>query len=271
MLLNPTPVIIDTDGKHEHGHSVGDHLYIHQHSLVHDLPAHVKVVAALSFVFIAVLTPVHAVWAFACYVALLAVVIRFSKLTPSLIFRRMIVEVPFLFFAILMPFFSSGPYIEIGPLELSEAGSWAAFGILIKGTIGVVTSITLAATTRARDLLQGLERIGVPDLLVQIATFMLRYSAVVTNELSRMKVARESRGFSASGVKHWRILGQSAGALFIRSYERGERVHLAMLSRGYKGTFTDLYRVEVTRSQWVTALTLPFCALLILAIAWTTL
>lgn len=271
MQLNPTPVLIDTAGIHEHGHSVGDHLYIHKHSRIHDLPAHVKVVAALTFVFIAVLTPVHAVWAFAGYFALLALVISASKLSPALVARRMVVEVPFLLFAVLMPFFGAAPYIAVGPLNLSEAGTWAAFGILVKGTIGVVTSITLAATTRARDLLQGLERIGVPDLLVQIASFMLRYSAVVTDELSRMKVARESRGFSASGVKHWRVLGQSAGALFIRSYERGERVHLAMLSRGYNGLFVDLYKVDVARSQWIVALALPLCALAILALAWITL
>ncbi len=53
-----------------------------------------------------------------------------------------------------------------------------------------------------------------------------------------MRVARESRGFSARSVRHWPVLARSAGALFIRSYERGERVHLAMLSRGYTGSLT---------------------------------
>ena len=48
-----------------------------------------------------------------------------------------------------------------------------------------------------------------------------------------MRVARESRGFSARSVRHWPVVARSAGALFIRSYERGEQVHLAMLSRGY--------------------------------------
>jgi cobalt/nickel transport system permease protein len=50
-----------------------------------------------------------------------------------------------------------------------------------------------------------------------------------------MKIGRESRGFSARNPRHWPVLARSAGALFIRSYERGERVHLAMLSRGYTG------------------------------------
>ena len=65
--------------------------------------------------------------------------------------------------------------------------------------------------------------------------FMIRYLDVVTDELRRMQVARESRGFSARDPRHWPVLARSLGALFIRSYERGERVHLAMLSRGYTG------------------------------------
>jgi cobalt/nickel transport system permease protein len=64
---------------------------------------------------------------------------------------------------------------------------------------------------------------------------MLRYLNVINEEMVRMRIARESRGFEATGVSSWRILAQTAGALFIRSYERGERVYLAMLARGYNG------------------------------------
>jgi cobalt/nickel transport system permease protein len=183
----------------------------------------------------------------------------------------MLIEVPFVLFAVLMPFFGTEPRIEVLWFSLSEAGLWAAFGILAKGTIGVVTSVTLAATTRARDLLQGLESLGVPDLLVQIATFMLRYSAVIADDLSRMKVARESRGFSATGIKHWKVLANSAGALFIRSYERGERVHLAMLSRGYNGTIIDLNKPAVLRRDWLIAMVLPVTAGIFMTISWISL
>ena len=86
-----------------------------------------------------------------------------------------------------------------------------------------------------------------------------------------MKVARESRGFSATGIKHWKVLAHSAGALFIRSYERGERVHLAMLARGYNGTIIDLYKPIVVRQDWLAALVLPVLALTIMTIAWVTL
>ncbi len=271
MRVSSQPVILETHQLHEHGHGVGDHLYVHRHSFVHNLPAQVKTVAAIVFIFMVVLTPVRAVGAFAIYLGLVFLVVKIADIPFPLVLKRMLIEIPFVIFAVLMPFFGPEPRVEFLGLSLSQEGLWAAFGILAKGTIGVATSITLAATTRARDLLQGLEKSGVPDLLVQIASFMLRYSAVVTDDLSRMKVARESRGFSASGIKHWKVLANSAGALFIRSYERGERVHLAMLSRGYNGTIIDLYQPTVTTRDWWTAMALPIIAASIMVGAWITL
>jgi len=153
-------------------------------------------------------------------------------------------EVPFVVFALLMPFIATGPRVDVLGVAVSQPGLAAAWALLVKGTLGVLASLTLAATTEPRDLLAGLERLRVPNLLVQIMGFMVRYLDVVTDEMRRMRVARESRGFSARDVRHWPVIARSAGALFIRSYERGERVHLAMLSRGYTGTLPDTETVH---------------------------
>jgi cobalt/nickel transport system permease protein len=69
--------------------------------------------------------------------------------------------------------------------------------------------------------------------------FMLRYLEVVGDELRRMRIASASRGFSARDPRHWPVLAKGVGALFIRSFERGERVHLAMVSRGYSGRLPE--------------------------------
>ena len=130
---------------------------------------------------------------------------------------------------------ADGPQIEVLGVTVSEHGLLGAWGLLVKGTLGVLASLTLAATTEPHHLLAGLERLRLPHQLVQIMGFMVRYLDVVTDEMRRMRVARESRGFTARNPKHWPILARSAGALFIRSYERGERVHLAMVARGYTG------------------------------------
>jgi cobalt/nickel transport system permease protein len=83
-----------------------------------------------------------------------------------------------------------------------------------------------------------------------------------------MRIARLSRGFRASGVRQWGVLAKSAGALFIRSYERGERVHLAMVSRGYAGTMPVVDEVNATRAQWAGAAALPLAALTVCLLGW---
>ena len=215
-----------------HGHK----LHFHGHSPIHRAPAHAKLLVLLAFMLLVVATPRDWYLAYGGFLLVLVAVIGVSRVPPVYILKRMVVEVPFVLFALLMPFISTGPRVDVLGLALSRPGLLAAWALLAKGTLGVIASLTLAATTEPRHLLAGLERLRLPNLLVQIMGFMVRYLDVVTDEMARMRVARESRGFNARNVRHWPILARSSGALFIRSYERGERVHLAMLSRGYTGT-----------------------------------
>lgn len=214
-----------------HGHR----LHYHAHSPLHRARPQHKLVALLAFVLVVVATPATAYVAFAAYLAVLAGVIAVSTVPPLYLLKRMVVEVPFLFFAALMPFVSHGPRTEVLGVSVSQLGLEAAIGLAMKGTLGVLASLTLAATTEPRDVLVGLERLRLPHQLVQIMGFMVRYLDVVTEEMRRMRVALLSRGFTARNPRHWGVLARSAGALFIRSYERGERVHLAMVSRGHTG------------------------------------
>ena len=223
-----------------HGHK----LHFHGHSPVHRAPAHLKVLALLGFMLLVVATPGDWLPAFAGYLAVLVAVVAVSRVPATYLLRRMVVEVPFVVFALLMPFIATGPRVDVLGVAVSQPGLAAAWALLVKGTLGVLASLTLAATTEPRDLLAGLERLRVPNLLVQIMGFMVRYLDVVTDEMRRMRVARESRGFTARDVRHWPVIARSAGALFIRSYERGERVHLAMLSRGYTGTMPRLQHAD---------------------------
>jgi cobalt/nickel transport system permease protein len=214
-----------------HGHK----LHVHGHSPVHRAPAHRKLLALLGFVLVVVATPKDWYPAYAGYLVVIAGVVALSRVPVTYLLKRMVVELPFVGFALLLPFVAQGPRTELLGLSVSEHGLLAAWALLAKGTLGVLASLTLAATTEPQELLAGLERLHLPNLLVQIMGFMVRYLDVVTSELQRMRIARESRGFTARNPRHWGVLARSAGALFIRSYERGERVHLAMLSRGYTG------------------------------------
>lgn len=244
-------------------------LYRHARSPVHALPPHTKLAATFAFVVVVVSTPRTAMWAFAGYAVLLGAVAGAARVPAGFLLRRLLIEVPFVAFAVLMPFVAEGERIDVLGLSLSVNGLWGAWNVLAKGTLGVTASVLLAATTELRALLLGLQRLRLPPLLVQIASFMIRYGDVITDEMRRMRIARESRGFEARGVRHWGVLAKSAGALFIRSYERGERVHLAMVSRGYAGSMPVIDEVRADRAQWTSALALPVAALVVCLLGWT--
>ncbi|MEU9637330.1 cobalt ECF transporter T component CbiQ [Streptomyces tendae] len=244
-------------------------LYRHGHSPVHGLPPHTKLAATFAFVVVVVSTPREAMWAFGLYALLLATVAYAARVPASFLLKRMLIEVPFVAFAVLMPFVAEGERVDVLGLSLSVNGLWGAWNVLAKGTLGVAASVLLASTTELRELLLGLQRLRLPPLLVQIASFMIRYGDVIADEMRRMRIARESRGFEAKGVRHWGVLAKSAGALFIRSYERGERVHLAMVSRGYAGSMPVIDEVTASRAQWSYALALPCAALVVCLLGWT--
>jgi cobalt/nickel transport system permease protein len=214
-----------------HGHR----LHFHGHSRIHRAQPHHKILALLAFVLVVVATPREWYAGFAAHLVVLGAVIALSRVPVTYLLKRLVVEVPFVVFALLIPFIATGPRVEVLGLTVSEPGLLAAWALLVKGTLGVLASLTLAATTEPADVLRGLERLRLPDLIVQIMGFMIRYLDVVSGELGRMLTAMKSRGCDPRRPRHWPALGRALGALFIRSYERGERVHLAMLSRGYTG------------------------------------
>jgi cobalt/nickel transport system permease protein len=202
-------------------------LYHQGDSPVHRLPAQVKIVAALLAVICVVATPREEFWAFGLYLALVGAVWAVARVPVAHVAKRALIEVPFVVIALLMP--------VIG----GAAGALAGWNILAKGTLGVLTSLTLAATTTPRDLIVGMQRLRTPAALTTIATLMLRYLEVIAAEARRMRVARISRGHDPRFLWQVGATARGIGALFIRSYERGERVHLAMVSRGWTGALPD--------------------------------
>jgi len=248
-------------------------LYVDGRSVVHRLPAEVKIVALVVFVLAVVATPREMFWPFGIYALMLLGGWRLARVPLRWILPRMLIEVPFLVLAILLPFTEGGERVKVGGLSLSVAGLYAAWGIVIKGTLGVAASLTVAATTPARELPLALSRLGVPALLTSILVLMIRYIDVLTAEASRMRMARLSRGDSPRNLHQAGAIAKSAGALFLRSYERGERVYLAMLSRGYDGTVPPLLlgpggAARASGRVWSVALAPAVVAALVAAAAW---
>ncbi|HEU4355523.1 MAG TPA: cobalt ECF transporter T component CbiQ [Actinomycetota bacterium] len=249
-------------GPHSHA------LYVHGHTWLHRLAPQTKLTAQFLFVVAVVATPREAVWAFAVYALMVAGLVAAARLPAPFVAKRLLFEIPFVLFAILLPFVGGGDRVDVLGLSLSVEGLWGAWNIVAKATIGMAVSIVVAATTTMPEFLRGFEALHMPRVFTSTLSFMIRYTDVIADEMRRMKVARQSRGYDPRWLWQAKAVGSAAGALFIRSYERGERVYLSMLSRGYAGSIPRVDEAPATAGAWAIALTLPAAAAAIASAAW---
>ena len=207
--------------------------------------------------------------AFAIYALAIVLVAKVSGVRVRFLLRRLLVEIPFLLFLVLLPFITAGETRSLLGIDVSVEGLWVAWNVAIKATLGLATMIVVGATTPVAELLRGLDKLRAPRIIIAIAGFMVRYADVVTGEMRRMKIAREARGYNPRWLWQTRALASSAGSLFIRSFERGERVYTAMLSRGFDGHLPATAQVRSpTPADWLLSLSLPLIAALAIAISW---
>jgi cobalt/nickel transport system permease protein len=235
--------------------------------LLHRLPAHCKIVATLVFVTAVVITPASAFWAFGILAGMVYGVARASDVPLSILARRLTIEIPFVLFALFLPFVAAGERIEVFSIAVSRPGLLAAWNLVAKATLGLAAGALLASCTQPAELVHGLGRLRMPKIFVAISGFMVRYVDVISGEMRRMRIARESRAYAPSRLGQARAAASSAGTLFIRSFERGERVHTAMLSRGYAGSVPLAEAGEASSAEWFGALLIPATALLVASFA----
>ena len=207
---------------------------------LHRLAPECKVLALVVFVVAVALVPHGMVWPYAVDAALLAAVAAWARVPPRTLAARLLVEVPFVAFVVALPFVARGPEVDVLGAGLSVDGLWTAWGIVAKATLAVLATGVLSATTPAPAILAGAERLRIPRQFTAIAAFAIRYLQVVMDELRRLQLARVARGDDPRWLWQARTVARTAGALAVRCFERGERVHVAMLARGFDGRMPAL-------------------------------
>lgn len=194
-------------------------------SPIHELDPRPKVFFALGFVFTIAWFPVGLWSLYGVALAIVLIEILLSKVPVKYVFLRGATVLPFSFLIGSMRFLTEGDTALPFVLSLS-AKAW----------LSALALLALVATTPFPMLLRGLEALGFPRVLVQVLAFMYRYVFVILDEAMRMRRAWDSR---AGGAKWWvsfKAMAQIVGVLFIRSYDRAERVYQAMCSRGFDGS-----------------------------------
>lgn len=243
------------------GHSHA--LYVHEHSPLHRLAPEAKIAAAFGLVAAVAVTPRQAVWAFGLYAVIVAGLVALSRVGFRFVAVRLLAVAPFVLFALFIPFIATGETVEIWGLDLSIGGLWGTWNILAKAILGASVSIVLTATTEIPDIIRGMGTLRVPALFTSIAMFMVRYLELIADEMRRTRLAMTARGYDPRWLSQAAPIAGAAGALFVRSYERGERVHAAMVSRGFTGVMPTLDHRKANTREWMAVAGLVTFAVLV--------
>lgn len=204
------------------------------------LDARCKILAFFALVVCAVSVPPSCWRAPAAFVGAAALLLLVSRIPLGAALKRLLFLVPVvLALAAVVPFAKAagGEKVALwagGPL-VPRQGLLVLWNVSSKALVGLLCAIILAGTTGVPRLLEAFERLCVPRVLVLTMSFIHRYAITMQEELARMKRARDARGWRGRWIWQAGTLGSMAGTLFLRSYERGERVWQAMLARGYRG------------------------------------
>ncbi|MFH1448193.1 MAG: cobalt ECF transporter T component CbiQ [Candidatus Micrarchaeota archaeon] len=222
-----------------------EHSFIDRYSKldspIHRLNPKIKILSAILFI-VAVVTIPARPQVFAFYFVVLLALMIVSTVPLGFIFRRSLMFCPFVLVPVLFSTLMFTPGEAIGSYGVGHfkvTVTYDALNIILivfsRAWLSILASILLVSTTGFSNLLKGLQTLGVPRVITMVMSFMYRYMFVLTDELMRMRRARESRCFRGGFLETLRSSGSIIGSLFIRSYERGERVYAAMLSRGFTG------------------------------------
>ena len=157
----------------------------------------------------------------------------------TLVRRLLALEGFMLVLLVMLPFSVPGPALfALGPLSASEAGVARAVLIVLKANAAGLAVLALVGSLEPVVLGHALARLRVPDKLVHLFLFTVRYVGVIHGEYLRLRQAMRARAFVARADRHsWRCLGWLTGMLLVRSFERSERIIAAMKCRGFDGRF----------------------------------
>jgi len=225
------------------------HAFLDHHSQtespIHHLDARAKIIVFFTFILIGVSSAPTSFLLFSLLALGLIGIAVLARLPLGHLLKKVLVVLPFLFVvALSIPFMKKdglggGYNLGLGGLSISRSGLWILWNVVIKSCLGVFSVILLSSTTSFPQMIRGMERLGSPRIFTMITSFMYRYSFILIDEMQRMKRARDSRCFGGSWFWQSEVVGHMIGTLFLRSFHRGERVYLAMLSRGYHGTMPE--------------------------------
>ncbi|MCB9894902.1 MAG: cobalt ECF transporter T component CbiQ [Planctomycetes bacterium] len=234
-------------------HAAGE---LHAHGTLLWIDARAKILCMFAVVFVAISTPPKAWQAFAGYGALLVLFGLIGRVPWWILAKRFVVVLPFIllvlvFLPFMKPDTARGEYwVSVFGFRMSSRALVVLQNVAFKSLTSVFAMMLLSATTSFQSLLRGFERLYVPRVFIEIVGFAWRYLFVLREEAQRMLRARDARAWRGRWLWQAWVVGLMVGSLFLRAYERAERVYQSMKARGYHGDSHTYFDKPLSKPDW---------------------
>ncbi len=203
---------------------------------IHRIDPRAKVITTIVFIITIVSSGKYEISSLLPFFFFPAVMVSMGGLPVRYIARKILLLSPFIIFVgIFNPMFDTAPFINIGNFTVS--GGWVSFiSIIIRFVLTVGAAFILIATTGFSEVCMACEKLGLPKVFAVQMLFLYRYIFVLGEEAMRVSRARELRSFGKRG-KEPKVFASIVGNLLLRTWDRAQRIHTAMLCRGFRGEF----------------------------------
>jgi len=217
-----------------------------QDTVVHRIDARAKTVTTVLFIVFVMSFPRYEVSALTPFFLYPLALLSLGQIPPGCLLKKVLVAAPFaVAVGIFNPFFDHTAGAAVGPFTVS--GGWLSFAsILVRFVLTVSAALALVACTGMQRLCAGLERLGLPRVLVVQLLFLYRYLFIVADEGARMLRSMELRAAARTPLR-FRVYVSLVGHLLLRAMARADRVYRAMLARGFDG---EVRVLRPTRLRW---------------------
>ncbi|MDR0885463.1 MAG: cobalt ECF transporter T component CbiQ [Clostridiales Family XIII bacterium] len=229
---------------------------------IHKLHPRVKLLCAFIFIVIVVSYGRYDFLGLVPCVLYTTVVMALAEVPFSMLLKRYLVALPFCFLAgIANVFIDRAPVITIGSVTIT-AGIISLATILLRSYLCVVAVLLLVATTCFTDITNQLRKFHVPEIIVEVFEMIYRYIAVLVTDAKSMYHAYVLRSVKKNGIDI-RHMGSFVGYLVIKSFDNAQRVHSAMIVRGYGRSGPIHLRMvrKMTVGDWLYLVLVPIVLL----------
>lgn len=235
-----------------------------------DLDPRLRIVLATVFALIVV--GLSDLLALSLAVLVAAALLPLSGLPKKRTLKRMAGMDGFIIFTlILLPFSVPGtPMISVFGISASWEGLWQAVEIALSANAVILALMCLVGSMEPVTMGHALHALRMPEQLVQLLMFTIRYIETLRSEYLRLRSAMKMRGFRPGTNWHtYRSFGYLVGMMLVRALERSERVLGAMKCRGFSGRFVLLESFQMRDRDWIFAAWMTTAmVLLVLLEAW---